>query len=141
MRRTITATVLAVAAAAVVAAPAAAGTKRHSGTIAAGGTVKFKLEKKEGVKKVRGFRFDAVPITCAEGTGTAEGKITFPVKLDGKRFKVLAGSSLGGQAKVKGKVSRSGSEGTLRITGTVVLDDDSTGTECDTGKLSWTATT
>ena len=52
----------------------------------------------------------------------------------------LAGSEIGGQAKVKGTVNRSGSKGTLRLTGTVVFEDETTGTGCDTGKLSWTAT-
>lgn len=140
MRRYAAPAALALAVSLALAGPAAAKTKSYAGDVNGGGTVEFELKKnKKGKKKVQGFTFREVPIECAEGPNTASGKLTFRMKVVQKQFEGTAESSSGGQAQVEGTIFSGGSNGTLRVSGSVPLDDDTIGTDCDTRTQDWSA--
>jgi len=140
MRRIIVPAVLALALSVALAGPAAAKTKSYAGEVAGGGTVGFELKKaRSGKKKVKGFTFRSVPIECAEGANTVNGKLTFRMKVVQKQFTGTAESESGGRVRVEGTVLSGGSNGTLRVFGSLALDDGTIGTDCDTGTLDWSA--
>jgi hypothetical protein len=122
----------------VLPAQAAAKSKHYTGTVAPSGTIGFKVVQKRHSKKksVTGFSFFGIPITCQEGAETTHGFVSFPVKLNKGHFKINASSSVTGATL---KVSGSLSAGTLHIAGNLPIDPSGTGTNCDSGVLSWTA--
>ncbi len=140
MRRTIGFALTAIAVALVAAAPAAASQRAYIGDVSGGGQVGFILKKsKKGKKTVKRFTLLEVPIACDEGANTASGRLDFKVKVKQKQFE--ADAAIGdGQLTIEGTVRGHGSHGTLRAFGSTPLDDDTTGTNCDTGTLDWDAT-
>jgi hypothetical protein len=140
MRRFIAPAVLALVLSLAVAGPAAAKTKSYAGNVGGGGVVGFNLKKKNnGKKSVKNFTFLEVPIECAEGANTASGELTFKMKVVQRQFSGTAESDSGGQLEVEGTVNGGGSNGTLRVFGSVPLDSGATGTDCDTGTRDWNA--
>ena len=139
MRRLVLPAVLGVALSLALAGPVAAKTKSYAGIVEGGGTVDFKAKKKHGKKSVKDFTFREVPIDCAGGPNTASGHVTFKMKLQQKQFSGSAESDSGGKLKVEGTVRKSNSNGTIRVFGSVPLDDETTGSECDSGTVAWTA--
>ena len=130
----------------VIPSQAAAGTRGYTGAVETGGTLSFKLKSRKGKKKIlrRTFTFGAIPIQCAAGPSTAGAQLTFTMKVNEKgKFGARAIDQEGGGSslRVKGKLKRKGRRagGTIRIFGETPLEDGTTGTECDTGKLSWAA--
>jgi hypothetical protein len=143
MRRMILPAALVTALTLALAGPAsAASTRVYIGDVAPSGTVGFELKPKKGKngkKKVKDFTFLDVPIVCDEGDNEASGQITFKMKVKQKKFEGEAAADAGGELQVAGTVRKRGSEGNLRVSGSAPLDDGTTGTNCDTGKLSWNA--
>ena len=136
MRKFVIPAVLALAL--VVPAQAAAKTKHYTGTVTPGGTIGFKVVQKKHSKKksVSGFNFAGIPVTCAEGAKTTHGFVSFPVKLNKGNFNIVASSSVtGATLEIHGSLAA----GTIHIAGNVPVDPSGTGTNCDTGTLSWTA--
>jgi hypothetical protein len=123
-----------------LAAPAVAGSKKYSGAVSPSGTVSFKITKKHGKKKVGALKFNQLPITCDDGAATANADVGAAGKLKHKKFG-FHGSNPSGTASLDavGKVTGSSASGAVQIQGDVFLSDGTTGTNCDTGALSWTA--
>jgi hypothetical protein len=122
----------------VIPAQATAKTKHYTGTVSPGGTIGFKVVQKRHSKKksVSAFNFAGIPVTCAEGPKTTHGFVSFPVKLNKGKFNISASSSVtGATLEVHGNLAA----GTIQVSGNVPVDPSGTGTNCDSGILSWTA--
>jgi hypothetical protein len=130
---------LGVVVALAIPAQAVAKTKHYAGTVTPSGTIGFNVIQKphKKAKRVGSFRFDGIPVTCSDGAHVAHGIITFQVKLrKNKTFTFNASnSSTGSTAKVNGSLSA----GTLELGGAVVIETGTTGTNCSSGVLNWTA--
>jgi hypothetical protein len=139
LRKLLIAAVLAVAIA--VPAQAAAKTKHYVGAVSPSGTIGFNVvkKKKKGKKtkpQVKGFNFAGIPVNCADGPHTTHGFVSFPVKLRGGNFNIVASSSVtGATLDVHGNLAA----GTIQVTGNVPIVPSGTGTTCDSGLLNWTA--
>lgn len=131
---------LALAIALVVPAQAGAKSKakHYVGAVSPSGSLSFNVvqQKHSKEKSVKGFSFSNVPVTCAEGPATANGVVSFPVKLSGGSFNINASSTSTGAAL---RASSSVFSGTIHVTGNVPLDSGVIGSDCDSGVLSWTA--
>ena len=122
----------------VIPAQATAKTKHYTGTVSPGGTIGFKVVQKRHSKKknVSAFNFAGIPVTCGEGPKTTHGFVSFPVKLNKGKFNIAASSSVtGATLEVQGNLAA----GTIHLSGNVPIDPSGTGTNCDSGILSWTA--
>jgi hypothetical protein len=122
----------------VIPAQATAKTKHYTGTVSPGGTIGFKVVQKRHskAKSVSAFNFAGIPVTCAEGPKTTHGFVSFPVKLNKGKFNISASSSVtGATLEVHGNLAA----GTIQVSGNVPVDPSGTGTNCDSGILSWTA--
>lgn len=141
MRRIVVSLMLGLALALALAAPASAAKRTYIGDVAAGGAIGFDLKiPKHGKKKVKDLTFAGVPITCAEGANTTSGVLNFSLTVNKKKkFKGAASNKDDALLAVKGKVSKNGSKGNIQVSGPAPLDDGTSGTECDTGKLKWSA--
>jgi hypothetical protein len=142
MRRA--ASIAALAAALALSGAAAAATTGYSGSIKSG-TVNFKVIRKSGKRKLTGFKFMSVPVTCRAGGATASGRDTadrFPIRPDGF-FKLVLKSdnpAFTGKVVFKGAVTRGSASGTFRLSGKKVpIEPAATGRNCDTGVLDWSA--
>jgi hypothetical protein len=125
----------------------AAGTRRRQGqALGPSGSISFnvvtmkkKKTKKKGKKtkpQVKGFSFSGVPVNCADGPHTTHGFVSFPVKLRGGNFNIVASSSVtGATLDVHGNLAA----GTIHVAGNVPIDPSGQGTSCDSGVLSWSA--
>lgn len=136
MKRLLLSAVL--AAGLVLPAQAAAKSKHYTGTLTAGGTISFKVVEKRHSKekRVRNFSFFGVPVTCQEGAKTTRGVVSSAARLRKGRFKFAAVNKVtGATLEIHGKLSA----GTLHVAGNVPIDPSGTGTNCDSGVLSWTA--
>jgi opacity protein-like surface antigen len=136
LKRFLVPAVLAVAL--VVPAQAAAKTKHYTGTVTPAGTIGFKVTQKRHskLKRVSGFSFAGIPVTCADGAHTTHGFVSFPVKLNKGRFNISASSSVtGATLEIHGNLKA----GTLHVSGNVPIDPSGQGTTCDSGVLGWTA--
>jgi hypothetical protein len=119
-------------------AQAAAKSKHYTGTVSPSGTINFKVVQKRHSKKksVAGFSFFGIPVNCQEGAKTTHGFVSFPAKLKGGNFNIVASSVVtGATLQVHGNLAA----GTLHVAGNVPIDPSGTGTNCDSGVLSWTA--
>jgi hypothetical protein len=122
----------------VIPAQATAKTKHYTGTVSPGGTIGFKVVQKRHskAKSVSAFNFAGIPVTCAEGPKTTHGFVSFPVKLNKGKFNISASSTVtGATLEVHGNLAA----GTIQVSGNVPVDPSGTGTNCDSGILSWTA--
>lgn len=137
MKRFLLPAVLAVAL--VVPAQAIAKKPRHyTGTVIPSGTIGFKVTQKKHSKKksVSAFNFAGVPVTCADGAHTARGFVSFPVKLKGGKFNIVATSSVtGARLEIHGNRAA----GTIQLSGNTAIEPSGTGSNCESGVLSWTA--
>ena len=137
MKKLLIPAVLAVAL--VLPAQAAAKTKHYVGAVSPSGSISFNVVQKKHSKKksVQGLSFSGVPVNCADGPATTHGDVTFPVKLHKNgSFNISASSSVtGATLQVSGNLSA----GTIHVSGNVPLDPSGTGSDCDSGVLSWTA--
>lgn len=136
MRKFVIPVVLALAL--VIPAQATAKAKHYTGTVSPTGTIGFKVVQKRHSKKksVSAFNFAGIPVACAEGPKTTHGFVSFPVKLNKGKFNIVASSSVtGATLEVHGNLAA----GTIQIAGNVPIDPSGTGTNCDSGILSWTA--
>jgi hypothetical protein len=125
---------------------ALAKTREYAGTVAPSGTLEFKWKKKKkGKPKVKGLTFRQVPIACDGGPNTTFGKVTGGLTVKKKRFGAQLTNEEGtSNLHIAGSVSKSGSGGTIQIFGAAPLetplpDGSTTGSNCDTGVLNWTA--
>jgi len=123
----------------VLPAQAAAKTKHYVGAVSPSGSISFNVVQKKHSKKksVQGLSFSGVPVNCADGPATTHGDVTFPVKLHKNgSFNISASSSVtGASLQVSGNLAA----GTIHVSGNVPLEPSGTGSDCDTGVLSWTA--
>ena len=122
----------------VLPAQAAAKKKHYAGAVSPGGTISFKVTQKKHskVKSVSAFNFAGVPVNCADGAHTARGFVSFPVNLKKGKFKIVATSGVtGASLKIHGNLPA----GTIHLTGNAAIEPSGTGTNCDSGVLSWTA--
>lgn len=128
-------------AALVLPAQAGAKTKHYVGAVAPSGSISFNVvtKKKKGKKtkpQVKGFSFSGIPVNCVDGPHTTHGFVSFPVKLRGGNFNIVASSSVtGATLDVHGNLAA----GTIHVAGNVPIDPSGQGTSCDSGVLSWTA--
>ena len=135
-------------AALLVPAQAAAKTKHYVGAVGPSGSISFNVvtkKKKKGKKgkkgkktkpQVKGFSFSGIPVNCVDGPHTTHGFVSFPVKLRGGNFNIVASSSVtGATLDVHGNLAA----GTIHVAGNVPIDPSGQGTSCDSGVLSWTA--
>jgi hypothetical protein len=129
---------LVLGAALLIPGQAVAKNKHYVGAVSPSGSIGFNVVQKKHSKKksVKGFTFSGVPVSCADGPATTHGDVTFPVKLHKNgSFNISASSSVtGASLQVSGNLSA----GTIHVSGNVPLDA-STGSDCDSGVLSWTA--
>jgi hypothetical protein len=130
---------LALAVALAVPAQAGAKTKHYAGAVSPSGSISFSVVQKRHSKQksVNGLTFSAVPVNCADGPATTHGDVTFPVKLHKNgSFNINASSSsTGASLQVSGNLTA----GTIHLSGDLPLDPSGTGSNCDSGVLSWTA--
>jgi hypothetical protein len=138
VRKFLVSAVLAVAL--VVPAQAAAKTKHYVGAVSPSGSIAFnlKITKKKGKKPKRsitGFNFAGIPVNCADGAKTAHGFVSFPAKLKAGNFNIVATSSTGASLQVHGNLAT----GTIQLSGNVAIEPSGTGTNCESGVLTWTA--
>jgi hypothetical protein len=112
--------------------------KHYTGTVTPSGTIGFKVTQKKHSKKksVSGFNFAGIPVTCADGAHTTHGFVSFPVKLNKGKFNIVASSTVtGATLEVHGNLAA----GTIHVAGNVPIDPTGTGSNCDSGVVSWTA--
>jgi hypothetical protein len=112
--------------------------KHYTGTVTPTGTIGFKVTQKKHSKKksVSAFNFAGIPVTCADGPHTAHGFVSFPVKLNKGKFKIIASSSVtGAKLEIHGNLAA----GTIHLSGDAAIDPTGTGSACESGVLSWTA--
>jgi hypothetical protein len=112
--------------------------KHFTGTVAPSGTIGFKVTQKRHSKRknVSAFSFFGVPVTCADGAHTARGFVSFPVPLKKGKFNIFASSSVtGATLEVHGNLAT----GTIHLSGNTAIEPSGTGTNCDSGVLTWTA--
>lgn len=137
MKRFLLTAVLAVAL--VVPAQAVAKKPRHyTGTVTPSGTIGFKVTQKKHSKKKRvsAFNFAGVPLTCDDGAHTARGFVSFPVKLKRGKFNIVASSSVtGAKLEIHGNLAA----GTIQLSGNTAIEPSGTGSNCESGVLTWTA--
>jgi opacity protein-like surface antigen len=138
LRKLLITAVLAVAL--VLPAQAAAKTKHYVGAVSPSGSISFNVVKKKKGKKtkpqVKGFSFAGIPVNCEDGAHTTHGFVSFPVKLRGGNFNIVASSSVtGATLEVHGNLAA----GTIHVAGNVPIDPSGTGSNCDSGVLNWTA--
>ncbi len=130
---------LVLGAALLIPGQAVAKNKHYVGAVSPSGSIGFNVVQKKHSKKksVKGFTFSGVPVSCADGPATTHGDVTFPVKLHkNASFNISASSSVtGASLQVSGNLSA----GTIHVSGNVPLDPSGTGSDCDSGVLSWTA--
>ena len=122
----------------VLPAQAVAKSKHYTGTASPAGIINFKVTQKRHTKKksVSGFSFSGIPVTCADGAHTARGFVSFPVKLKGGHFNIFASSTVtGATLEVHGSLGA----GTIHLSGNTAIEPSGTGSNCDSGVLSWTA--
>jgi hypothetical protein len=136
MKRSLIAVVLVLA---LVPAPAAAATRHYTGRIDPGGTVSFDARVRQGtIKEVIGFAWEAMPMTCDEGSSTVGGQFKTLIDVAKAKFhqKGTTHGSLMSWAKVRGRFTKHGKKahGTLREHG-----DFAKLTSCDTARLDWHA--
>jgi hypothetical protein len=132
-----------VSAALLLPAQAAAKTKHYVGAVSPSGSISFNVVKKKKKKKgkktkpqVKGFTFSGLPVNCVDGPHTTHGFVSFPVKLRGGNFNIVASSSVtGATLDVHGNLAA----GTIRVAGNVPIDPSGSGTNCDSGVIGWTA--
>lgn len=144
MRKILVPAVAALAIALALPAASMAKSKHFAGTVSPSGTVSFNLvtkvkkkgKKRKKVRTISGFTFNAVPITCSDGSHTASGKVTFAAKFKGGFTIHAESSATGAKLDIRGSGTASG---TLLLQGPVALDGAAQGSGCDTGTLSWTA--
>jgi hypothetical protein len=129
--------VVAVAALAIP-AQAVASSKKYVGGVNPSGDFSFTVKKKNGKKKVKNPTFIEVPTHCDQGNVTTSGKLAFSVKLKHKEFTAV-GQLPGGSVTVVGHVNGNNASGTIQVLGASPIDGDGTGSGCDTGELSWSA--
>ncbi len=142
MRRIFVPIALVLAAALAPAAPAAAAKRSYAGDVEPSGSIAFavKSTKHGGGKIKKDLALSEIPITCEEGKSTTTATLGFSLEInDRNRFEGRASNQDKALLVVKGKVRRGGSSGKAQISGPAPLDDGTTGTDCDTGKLRWTA--
>ena len=112
--------------------------KHYTGTVAPSGTVGFKVTQKKHSKKksVAGFNFAAIPVNCDEGPQTDP------------RFRELPGEAEQGQVqhrRLEQRHRRNTRDPRQPVGGNHPRRRQSadhpsgTGTNCDSGVLSWTA--
>jgi hypothetical protein len=125
-----------------------AATKNYGGGFDPSGNLEFKLEKTKHSKKVKGFKFFALPVQCDSGPNTVSGKITFAIKVKRKKFEAVATSdNPDSEAKLSlyGKFTGGGNaKGTLKVKGENVNVDNPVrrGSDtCASPKTNWTAST
>ena len=111
-------------------ATAAASKRKFHGTVDEGGTMGFTLVKKNGVRKVKNFHWDNVPMICDQGKVTDGGSF-FPMKVKNGSFKGT-GFLEQATAKVAGTFSHHYKEedGTIQVFGDFPIEGLS---GCDTG--------
>jgi hypothetical protein len=112
--------------------------KHYTGTVTPSGTIGFKVTQKKHSKKknVSGFNFAGVPVACDDGAHTAHGFVSFPVKLKGGNFNIVASSTVtGARLEVHGNLAA----GTIQLSGNTAVEPSGTGSNCESGVLSWTA--
>jgi hypothetical protein len=112
--------------------------KHYAGTVSPSGTIGFKVTQKKHSKRksVSGFNFAGIPVNCADGPHTTHGFVSFPVKLNKGNFNISASSSVTGATLV---VHGNLAAGTIQVSGNLPIDPTGTGSNCDSGVLSWTA--
>ena len=129
----------ALAVALVVPAQAVAKKPKHyTGTVTPAGTIGFKVTQKKHSKQksVAGLSFSGIPVNCDDGAHTTHGFVSFPVKLNKGKFNINASSSVtGANLQVQGNLAA----GTIHVSGNLPIDPSGTGSNCDSGVLSWTA--
>jgi hypothetical protein len=130
---------LVLGAALLIPGQAAAKTKHYVGAVSPSGSISFNVVQKKHSKKksVKGFTFSGVPVNCADGPATTHGDVTTPAKLHKNgSFNINASNSVtGASLQVSGNLAA----GTIHVSGNVPLDPSGTGSDCDSGVLSWTA--
>jgi hypothetical protein len=112
--------------------------KHYTGTVTPSGTIGFKVTQKKHSKQksVSGFNFAGVPVTCEDGAHTARGFVSFPVKLNKGKFNIVASSNVtGAKLDVHGNLAA----GTIQLSGNTAIEPSATGSNCESGVLSWTA--
>jgi hypothetical protein len=129
----------ALAVALVVPAQAVAKKPKHyTGAVTPAGTIGFKVTQKKHSKQknVAGFNFSGIPVNCDDGAHTTHGFVSFPAKLNKGKFNINASSSVtGATLQVQGNLAA----GTIHVSGNLPIDPSGTGSNCDSGVLSWTA--
>ncbi len=125
-----------------------AATKNYGGGFDPSGNLEFKLEKTNHGKKIKGFKFFALPIQCDSGPNTVSGKITFDIKVEDNKFEAVAKSdNPDSEAKLilDGKLKGGGNaKGTLKVKGDNVNVDNPVkrgSDSCASPKTEWTAST
>ena len=120
-----------------MAAGASAKTTRFRGPIEPAGTLSFELTRKPDLTRLRnGFRFRGLPVDCAGGRSKSSGHLTFPIKVEQRRFTATAKSRHGAASLLlRGRFNEAFSHatGTIEIRGRKVpLDSGGTG-RCHSG--------
>lgn len=127
----------------VTAASAMAATRKYSGPIAPSGTLSFNLKSANGQKEILKLSWEDLPVNCAGGPNVSSGGLSFAVPLIKKGFKARA--VLGNpdnpraEAKIDGRVTARKASGTISLQGSK-LPIPGGADDCQSGKLTWTAT-
>jgi len=137
--------VIAALALAVPMADGAAPAKRYQGSFEPGGTLSFKVKKRNGNKKVVRFKFQAFPLDCSGEPKTTSGYLDFAMRVNRKnrfRAKAIRGTASAPKAslKLRGKlVGARNARGTMQVEGSSVLVDPSGSAACASPRTKWSA--
>jgi hypothetical protein len=125
-------------------------TPPYQGTITPSGTVAFDAKIKDGVMRkilgspgppTTGLTFDQVPVTCDEGPSEIAAVLVFNVWVGADNHFYVVGKTT--DPALHGKLTTQGTftEDTGSASGTVRVRGDwgDAGTNCDSGRLNWTA--
>jgi hypothetical protein len=117
-----------------------ASSARYNGAIDDGGTMTFKLVKRDGQKKVKGFAWADATINCLKVGQTTYSGTFFTMKVEDGEFQGTGFNDAGtGKVKITGELRRHGkARGTIKAKGTI---NTAKGTEagCRTGEDDWHA--
>jgi hypothetical protein len=126
-------------------AGAGQGKTKYFGAFQPTGELSFVLKKANNGKKIFNFKWAGFPLDCQGTPRTSSDKLSFAVRVKDRQFQTRAvddENDPGALLKLKGELrGKTLADGTMSIEGNKVPVDDGGRRKCDSGTVSWTAST
>jgi hypothetical protein len=126
-------------------AGAGQGKSKYTGGFVPTGDLSFVVKKAKNGKKVFNFKWAEFPLDCQGTPETSSNKLSFSVRVKDKKFSAQAVDNQdnpGALLKLKGQFTgKTLADGTMSIEGKKVPVDSGGRKKCDSGQVSWSATT